>query len=119
MRLGVTGHPMLHPIGFAAAFIAAFLAAGGTALASSGDAWQDFAAEVQGKCEMAARAQVELPHAVVDPFGSENFGMALVTGKPKGANGFVSYFCIYDKKTKAVELGTELETERMGILPDE
>jgi hypothetical protein len=45
--------------------------------------------------------------------------MALVTGKPKGANGFVSYFCIYDKKTKAVELGTELETERMGILPDE
>lgn len=80
---------------------------------------KDFAAEVQGKCEMAARAQVELPHAVVDPFGSENFGMALVTGKPKGANGFVSYFCIYDKKTKAVELGLELETERMGILRGE
>ncbi len=89
------------------------------AFGSSGDAWQDFAAEVQGKCEMAARAQIELPHAVVDPFGSESFGMALVTGKPKGANGYVSYFCIYDKKTKAVELGTELETERMGILPDE
>lgn len=119
MRLGVTGHSMLHPIGFAAVIIAAFQIAGGTASASSGDAWQDFAAEVQGKCEMAARAQIELPHAVVDPFGSENFGMALVTGKPKGANGFVSYFCIYDKKTKAVELGTELETERMGILPDE
>ena len=61
------------------------------AFASSGDAWQDFAAEVQGKCEMAARAQIELPHAVVDPFGSESFGMALVTGKPKGANGYVSY----------------------------
>ncbi len=119
MRLGVTGHPMLHLIGFVAVIIAALLIAGGTALASSGDAWKDFAAEVQGKCEMAARGQVELPHAVVDPFGSENFGMALVTGKPKGANGFVSYFCIYDKKTKAVELGTELETERMGILPDE
>lgn len=87
--------------------------------ASSGDAWQEFATEVQGKCEMAAREQIELPHAVVDPFGSEHFGMALVTGKPKGANGFVSYFCIYDRKTKAVELGTELETERMGILPDE
>ncbi len=112
--LGMTGNPVLHLIGGAAITVAA-----GTASASSGDAWKDFAAEVQGKCEMAARAQVELPHAVVDPFGSENFGMALVTGKPKGANGFVSYFCIYDKKTKAVELGTELETERMGILPDE
>jgi hypothetical protein len=98
--------------------VTAFCMASG-AQASSGDAWKDFANEVQGKCEIAARDQIEFPHAVVDPFGSEHFGMALVTGKPKGANGFVSYFCVYDKTTNRVELGTELETERMGILPDE
>jgi hypothetical protein len=46
-------------------------------------------------------------------------GVALVTGKPKGANGFVSYFCVYDKQTKNVELGSELETENMRLLPDE
>lgn len=114
MRLTVKGHPILHLVVMAVA-----LGAAGDVAASSGDAWKDFATEVQGKCEMAARAQIELPHAVVDPFGSESFGVALVTGKPKGANGFVSYFCIYDKKTKEVELGTELETERMHILPEE
>jgi hypothetical protein len=111
--LGMRRHSVRHIL-----LIAAFASAS-SAHASSGDAWQEFATEVQGKCEMAARAQLELPHAVVDPFGSEHFGMALVTGKPKGANGFVSYFCIYDRKTRSVELGTELETDRMGILPDE
>ena len=42
-----------------------------------------------------------------------------MTGKPKGANGFVSYFCVYDKQTKEVELGSEIETDEMRILPDE
>ncbi len=87
--------------------------------ASSGDAWQEFATEVEGKCKQAARASIEFPHAVVDPFGSEHYGIALVTGKPKGTNGFVSYFCVYDKQTKDVELGSELETGDMRILPEE
>jgi hypothetical protein len=98
---------------------AIILTAAAAARASSGDAWQEFAAEVEGKCKEAARSSVEFPHAVVDPFGSEHYGIALVTGKPKGANGFVSYFCIYDKLTKTVELGSELETGRMRILPEE
>jgi hypothetical protein len=111
--IGMRRHSIRHIL------LIAVLGAASNAHASSGDAWQEFATEVQGKCEMAARTRLEIPHAVVDPFGSESFGMALVTGKPKGANGFVSYFCIYDKKTRNVELGSELETERMGILPDE
>ncbi|WP_189635563.1 hypothetical protein [Rhizobium grahamii] len=95
------------------------IAAAGIARASSGDAWQQFATEVEGKCKQAARASIEFPHAVVDPFGSEHYGIALVTGKPKGANGFVSYFCVYDKQTKEVELGSEIETDEMRILPEE
>ena len=99
-------------------FIIAMVVAG-TARASSGDAWQEFATEVEGKCKQAARSAIESPRAVVDPFGSEHFGIALVTGKPKGANGFVSYFCIYDKQTKEVELGSEIKTDDMRILPEE
>jgi hypothetical protein len=95
------------------------MAAAGAARASSGDAWQEFATEVEGKCKRAARASIEFPHAVVDPFGSEHFGIALVTGKPKGTNGFVSYFCVYDRQTKEVELGSELETNGIRILPEE
>ncbi|QFY59436.1 hypothetical protein FZ934_02680 [Rhizobium grahamii] len=97
----------------------ASLAGAFSAHASSGDVWQEFATEVQGKCEIAARAAIEFPHAIVDPFGSEHFGVALVTGKPKGANGFVSYFCIFDKRTKDVELGSELNTEQIRFLPEE
>jgi len=99
--------------------LAIVIAAAGAARASSGDAWQEFATEVEGKCKLAARAWIEFPHAVVDPFGSEHFGIALVTGKPKGANGFVSYFCVYDKQTKEVELGSELEADDIRILPEE
>ncbi|MBW9115917.1 hypothetical protein JNB88_19975 [Rhizobium cauense] len=99
--------------------VAIAMAAAAAAHASSGDAWQQFATEVEGKCKQAARASIEFPHAVVDPFGSEHYGIALVTGKPKGANGFVSYFCVYDKQTKEVELGSELETSDMRILPEE
>ncbi|MDQ0563324.1 hypothetical protein QO004_005133 [Rhizobium mesoamericanum] len=95
------------------------MAAAGTARTSSGDAWQEFATEVDSKCKQAAGASIESPHTVVDPFGSEHFGIALVTGKPKGVNGFVSYFCVYDKQTKEVELGSEIKTEEMRILPDE
>lgn len=105
--------------GFGCCVLVALTMSAGGACASSGDAWQEFATEVQSRCETAARTSVEFPRAVVDPFGSEHYGMAIVTGKPKGANGFVSYFCVYDKQTKSVELGSEIETGRMRLLPEE
>ncbi len=57
--------------------------------------------------------------AVVDPFGSEHYGLALVTGRPKGANGFVTHICVYDKQSKAVEIGSELDTPTLNLLPEE
>jgi len=51
---------------------------------------------------------IEKPAVTVDPYGSEHYGMALLTGKPKGAKGSVGYLCVYDKKTKKVEIGSEL-----------
>jgi hypothetical protein len=50
--------------------------------------------------------------ATVDPFGSATYGMALIRGKAKGAETTqIAAICVYDKKTKAVELGGELPAE--------
>ena len=84
------------------------------ALASSDDAWEAMRADVSAKCIEAAAGSIETPAAVVDPVGSENFGLALVSGKPKGADGKISQICVYSKQTKAVELGGELTEEMLN-----
>jgi hypothetical protein len=84
------------------------------AFASSDDAWEAMRADVSAKCIEAAAGSIETPTAVVDPFGSESFGLALVSGKPKGADGRISQICVYNKQTKAVELGGELTGEMLA-----
>jgi hypothetical protein len=84
------------------------------AFASSDDAWEAMRADVSVKCIEAAAGSIEMPVAVVDPFGSNSFGLALVSGKPKGADGKISQICVYNKQTKAVELGGELTDEMLA-----
>jgi hypothetical protein len=91
----------------------------GSAAASSEEAWKEFAADVEAKCRQAAAASIADARAVVDPFGSAHYGLALVTGRPKGANGFVTHICVYDKQSKAAEIGSELDTQEINLLPDE
>lgn len=98
------------------AFIGFALTAG-LAQASSDDAWVEFRKDVEAKCKMAASGFVESANAVVDPFGSEHYGLALVTGKPKGADGAVTHICVYDKQKKTAEIGSELETKKLKLLP--
>lgn len=81
---------------------------GGAACASSDDQWEAFRKDVAAKCLKAAEAQFETAAATVDPFGSTSYGLALIRGKAKGADGEISAICVYDKKTKAVEIGGEL-----------
>lgn len=83
------------------------------AFASSDDAWEAMRADVSAKCLAAAAASIETPSAVVDPFGSQNFGLALISGKQMGAEGTVTQICVYNKQTKAVELGGELTDEML------
>lgn len=85
------------------------------AAASSGDAWQEFAADVQAKCLAASKDLLEDAKAVVDPTGSEHFGLAIMTGKAKGPDTAVSHICVYDKKSKAVELGSELSADMVKV----
>ena len=91
------------------------------AAASSDDAWKEFVADVQTACLGAAKDMIEDAKVVVDPVGSENYGLAILTGKAKltgksgGADATVSHICVYDKKTKAVELGSELAGDTLKV----
>ena len=77
------------------------------AQASSDDAWVQFRKDVTAKCLKTAGVSLTKPTIIVDPFGSESFGLAIVIGKSGGFR--VSYICVVDKKTGATELGGELE----------
>lgn len=96
---------MLKQAVFAAIALAAITT---TAFASSGDAWAEFAAEVDAGCVAATAGFFDTASAVVDPFGSENYGLAVVTGKtPAGTTA--SIICVFDKQTRTVEIGGELD----------
>ncbi|MDH7800173.1 MULTISPECIES: hypothetical protein [unclassified Rhizobium] len=85
------------------------------AAASSDDAWKEFVADVQTACLGASKDMIEDAKVVVDPVGSENYGLAILTGKAKGADATISHICVYDKKTKAVELGSELAGDTLKV----
>ena len=85
------------------------------AVASSDAAWQEFAADVQAKCLDASKDMIEDAKAVVDPTGSENYGLAILTGNAKGTKTTISHICVYDKKTKKVELGSEFSADTVKV----
>ena len=78
------------------------------ALASSDDAWEEFQNDVTSACLTAAEPSFETARVQVDPFGSESYGLALVTGKARGADVEIASICVFDKQTGAVEIGGEL-----------
>ncbi|MDO9417242.1 hypothetical protein [Pararhizobium sp.] len=96
------------PICHRAATFALALLMPAVAFASSDDAWEAMRADVSAKCLEATKDSVEEPKTVIDPFGSDHYGLALVWGRSKGGEVQVSYICVYDKKTKTVEIGSEL-----------
>ncbi|KGF70564.1 hypothetical protein LL06_04800 [Hoeflea sp. BAL378] len=95
--------------------VASLMAGMAPAAASSGDAWAEFAEKVRTQCLEAAAPVLETAEAVVDPFGSESFGLAVLTGKAKGGDAAVSYICVMDKQTGAVELGSELTSDVLSV----
>ncbi|MGV2067988.1 hypothetical protein [Agrobacterium sp. 22-226-1] len=112
---------MTRPIPRPILLLAAFSSLTFPAAASSDDAWKEFVADVQTACLAGAKDMIEDAKAVVDPVGSENYGLAILTGKVKltgksgGADATVSHICVYDKKTKAVELGSELSGDTLKV----
>ncbi len=76
-----------------------------------------FGKAVSAACVKAAAGQIDKPKAVVDPYGSERFGLALVTGTAKGAKQTISLICVYDKQKKTVEVGSELSADQVKVTP--
>lgn len=98
--------------------LAAALLLAGPAFGSSEDAWSAFAAEVEDACLAAAGSLLLDASAVVDPFGSESYGLAIVSGRTVDAQA-ASIICVLDKETRAVQIGGELDvavTQR-GLQP--
>lgn len=87
------------------------------ALSSSPDAWQEFAEDVKQKCLEATKDTIVEAGVAVDPFGSESFGLAIVSGFAKGVDEKipVSRICVYDKQTQAVEAGSELDQDKLKV----
>ena len=91
-----------------AAIIACWLLGTSTASASSDVAWKAFAADVETKCRAAIGKILNSPKIEVDPFGSESYGVAIGRGVVIGGDSRRAIVCIYDKKSKSVEISGEL-----------
>lgn len=79
------------------------------AFSSSEDAWDEFRAAVEAECGKL----VELPEGAtteieVNPFGSEQFGAAIVT-VTLADDTVDRMICIYDKQAKTAELTAPFE----------
>lgn len=78
------------------------------ASAASDDAWAEFAAKVEESCVTATGGMLENAKAVVDPFGSESYGLAIVTGTV-GRDQTAAIVCVFDKQAETVQIGSELD----------
>jgi seryl-tRNA(Sec) selenium transferase len=99
------------------------LAGTSSAQASSEDAWSGFQAEVSKACLAAAAGLIEKGKVLTDPYGSEHYGLAIVTGtakgaKTKGAKTTISTICVFDKKTRQAEIGGEIAADRLTVKAD-
>ncbi len=79
-----------------------------SASASTDAEWKAFAADVETKCRAAMAKVLKSPKIEVDPFGSESYGVAIGRGMVIGGASRRAIVCIYDKKSKSVEISGEL-----------
>lgn len=82
-------------------------------MASSGDAWLEFAEDVKTKClDEASRTisnSADITYFKADPYGSESLGYGLLVGTSKHSNTAVAYICAYHKQSMTIELSTEFD----------
>lgn len=89
----------------ATAFAAvSFLALSGShAVGSSEDAWKEFRTTVQDAC-IAAAGRMKVGNVRIDPFGTETYGVAVLTDADSGEE----HVCVYDKARGAAEVSGPL-----------
>lgn len=89
--------------------LAGALLTAGTATAASEEAWDEFRADVRTACLAKGQDLIETPAIVVDPFGSDTYGYALMTGMEKGSANVRSVVCVFDKQAKTAEVSAPLD----------
>lgn len=96
----------------AAALLAVAALPAAPALASAPDAWEQMRKSVETACLKAAAPLLPTATVSVDPFGSENYGLAVLTGLPKGGKQRAMLICVYDKRRGTAEVGSEMPLPR-------
>ncbi|MBD2749155.1 hypothetical protein IC232_20960 [Microvirga sp. BT688] len=80
-----------------------------SAFASSGDAWQAMRDKVRAGCLAKARSmRLGKVDANVDPFGTQNYGTAILIKGGTSRKSDLAYVCVMDKKTGEFEVGGEM-----------
>lgn len=74
------------------------------ALASSGDAWEEFQQDVERACIAAASGALDVKGVQVDPYGSESYGFAVLIGLETGTGAERMIACAYDKVSQIAEV---------------
>ncbi|MBP1850184.1 hypothetical protein [Rhizobium halophytocola] len=90
------------------------------ALASSQDAWDAFRAGVEKACLGAAADSLTQPKIVVDPFGTDHYGIAVITGTSRDPTAQpLSLACVYDKAAQTAEISQGFEADALQVtIPD-
>ena len=91
---------------------ALLLALAAPALGSSDDAWAEFRAQVEEACRAQLAEVSGEASIVVNPFGSESYGAAVVS--VASGSGSDRMICIYSKATGTAELTAPFETGAGG-----
>jgi len=75
--------------------------------ASTPEAWKEFEQNVRRACEENVKNRLVNPDIVVDPY-PPSVGVAIAEGKAVHSKDDLMIICIYDKRTKKAEIGSEL-----------
>lgn len=102
-------------LGLAALGVAA--SAPASASASSSSAWDEFRHDVEAACRSAAEDQVAIQDIMVDPFGSEKYGLAFISIRSDDKAPAKGVICVYDKASHSVEIGGELALQPSPVEP--
>ena len=119
--MGLTAFPLrrdrFRAFGRLAAVLAALLAIRASAFAASNEAWRHFRSDVETSCREAAVGLLDDPVVVVDPYGSQHYGLAVLTGRESGTRVIRSVVCVYDKQDLTAEVGGPLILDRPSAAP--
>lgn len=94
--------PLTRPLSLALGLIGALAAT--PTLASSGDAWEEFAEAVRQTCLSAAVGKIAVSNIQVDPYGSETYGFAVMVGFEQGTTTERIAVCAFDKASQRAEI---------------